>query len=166
MGFKTEFLTFRAGKALGAKPRGSDRIFEHSQSSRHPPRGKMHSQRPPRGRRVNHALPQARNFNHPLHDGKHVNHTLHKGRHVNRSLHKARRVNHTLREGRCISAKTVARDLGALKDRYPEVSQNLRDLKFPGRRPARHTSDRCQGLGGMGVASPMNTTKWGQTGPS
>ena len=32
------------------------------------------------------------------------------------------------------SAKTVARDLGALKDRYPEVSQNLRDLKFPGRR--------------------------------
>ena len=31
-------------------------------------------------------------------------------------------------------AKTVARDLGALKDRYPEVSQNLRDLKFPGRR--------------------------------
>ena len=31
-------------------------------------------------------------------------------------------------------AKTVARDLGALKDRYPEVSQNLRDLKFTGRR--------------------------------
>ena len=32
------------------------------------------------------------------------------------------------------SAKTVARDLGALSDRYPEVSQKLRDLKFPGRR--------------------------------
>jgi len=150
MGSKTEFLTFQAGEALGAKPRGSDRIFEHLQSSRHPPRGKMHSQRPPRGGRVNHARPQARNFNRPLHDGKHVNHTLHKGRHVNRSLHKARRVNHTLREGRCISAKTVARDLGALKDRYPEVSQNLRDLKFSGRRQRDTPVTDAKDWGGWG----------------
>ena len=59
------------------------------------------------------------------------------------------------------SAKTVARDLGALSDRYPEVSQKLRDLKFPdaGQRALGTQHRRC-------VECVLTSLKWARFWPT